>query len=161
MGISRIAAASAALALLVAATAPATLAKTRRFGPLQLVPTDSSLNVSRSPVAVAGLAGTATFVAPLRLPAGTTITGLRVAGNGNAGGEGAQIRRHQVGGPPGIIAQAIVPAAVPDLFTPAWVDGTLTPSLPDRVISPAYLYFVVVGCPANTAVWAVDVEYAP
>lgn len=152
---------SATLALLVTAVAanPATAA-TKRINPLDFVPRDSSVNVMRSPLGIGAGAVDARFMAPLKLPTGARITGIRVFSNGVADSRaavvGATNSTEEI-----LVAVASTADASLDLFTPMLTNGSVNPDPSVTTVQANRLYVVMVNCAPGTAVWAVDVDFIP
>lgn len=149
-----------ALLLLAASSTPAG-AKTKRFRPRDFVPRDSSVNAVRTPVAIGAWSTIAEFAVPLGLPVGATLTGIRFYTNGAAAPRSVDVVRYAMPGIAEGIGGAASTAAVPSTVTPELRTGGLTSDLAARVIDRDHLYFVSVTCYPGTAVWAVEVDYAP
>jgi hypothetical protein len=147
--------------ILVVAAATAGDAKTKRFKPLDFVPHDSSVNSIRTPVLVGCSTAAAQFVAPLGLPVGATLTGLRFYSNGAAAPRTASLFRFAYPAAPEPIGIVGSDASVPSIVTPALTAGGLTPDAAARVIDTDHLYYVKLDCVPDTAIWAVEVDYTP
>lgn len=138
--------------LLVTAAADAVSAATKRFKPLDFTPFNSSVNFTRSPEGLGGIGSLAYFSAPLGLPAGSRITGIRFYSSGPGVQRTAEVSRW--GGD--TIAYVVSIEAVPSTDTPALTSGAL---LADGLIDASGLYYVQVSADPGTIVWAVDVDY--
>jgi hypothetical protein len=143
------------------ASAGAAVAATKRLKPLDFVPADAGVNAFRSPAGVGGVGGTASFAAPLVLPVGATLTGIRFHTTGATGSRSATIHGFVVNAAPIIIGSVSTTETVGDVMTPASTTGSLTSTTPLRVISADMLYYVELSCADQTAIWAVDVDYIP
>lgn len=152
-----VAALAAAIAFAFAAAAPAT-ARTKRFRPLDFVAGNTAGDYSRSPLAVYANTDTS-FYAPLRIPHGATITGIRLYSFGSAAMRYALVTKLR---PPAaaatVMAEVARDTANPHT-TPDPAVGTVIPAA--AAIEPGYIYEVRIRCNAGTGVMAVDVDYTP
>lgn len=149
-----------ALVLVAAFAAPAD-AKTKRFKPLDFVPKNTAISFTRSPVGVGGVGATAEFAAPLGLPAGATITAMRVHSNGVGSKRTTTLLGMSVGVPDLIVAKNETSVAWPDDFTAIVTAAELNPQAEFRVLSGDRAYLIELICPSGTTIWAVDVDYTP
>ena len=146
-----------ALLLLAAAAGPAD-AKTKRFKPLAFTLAGSkTVNAIQLPYLVGANSLTATFVAPLGLPVGSTITGIRLYSTGSGNSRGVSVRRDVVGSSSTVVFAETSQVWTSD-DTPMMTSGPAPDPDRMRITGGAY-YYVRIDCFPSTQVWAVDVDY--
>ena len=140
-------------------------AKTKKYKPMKFTELYSDQDSMKFPGAV-GTSNTSpgevVFTAPVRLPAGTVITGLDMWCSLAPGGE-ALLRLvyydpGEVAPIPHTVYAAETTAPTASQFTPAEINGVLIP-LADRVIQKGKLYFLWAELEPDSYLWRADLSY--
>jgi hypothetical protein len=150
--------------ILLLAAPPGALAAKKTIKPLQfkLLTNPASQVYWQTPVSIGADATSVStgFIAPLKLPVGAKITGLKYWHTGNAPGTICSIYyadestdwNNEV-----LVIQADSDATTPP-FSPVEVDGTLQAGV-DNVVRKGRKYMVTLMAWSNSFVWGVEVTY--